>query len=130
MAEILNLPKFWIDTPSSWFIYVESTFRVRNITSKHVKFALVVGSLPRNSISQVIDVLERLHADTPSTVLKKKLLASHELTVFQKIDQLHKVELLGGRRPSDLLSHMMERRTTSFSGSSSCRVYQKICVCY
>jgi hypothetical protein len=104
----LHLPEFWIDTPSSWFIYVESKFRIKNITSEHMKFDLVVSSLPRDSIRQVIDVLERPHADTPYTVLKSRLLSSHELTVFQKIEQLHKVEPLGGRRPSELLSHMME----------------------
>jgi hypothetical protein len=73
-----------------------------------VKFDLVVGSLPCGSIRQVIDVLERPHAETPYTVLKKRLLSSHELTVFQKIEQLHKVESLASRRPSKLLSHMME----------------------
>jgi hypothetical protein len=104
----LHLPEFWVDTPSSWFIYVESKFRIKNITSEHVKFDLVVSSLPRDSIRQVIDVLERPHAETPYTVLKKRLLSSHELTVFQKIEQLHKVEPLGARRPSKLLSHMME----------------------
>jgi hypothetical protein len=53
-------------------------------------------------------VLERPHAETPYTVLKSRLLSSHELTVFQKIEQLHKVEPLGARRPSELLSHMMK----------------------
>jgi hypothetical protein len=104
----LHLPEFWIDTPRSWFIYVESKFRIKNITSEHMKFDLVVSSLPRDSIHQVIDVLERPHADTPYTLLKSRLLSSHELTVFQRIEQLHKVEPLGGRRPSELLSHMME----------------------
>jgi hypothetical protein len=59
-AATLRLPDFWPDTPGSWFIFIESKFRVKNITDEASKFDLVVGCLPRESIRQVIDVLEWL----------------------------------------------------------------------
>jgi hypothetical protein len=29
----LRLPEFWPETPASWFIFAESKFRLKNITS-------------------------------------------------------------------------------------------------
>jgi hypothetical protein len=81
---------------------------VKNITDEASKFDLVVGCLPRESIRQVIDVLERPDPEEPYTVLKRRLLASHELTTFQRIELLHKMEPLGARKPSELLSQMLE----------------------
>jgi hypothetical protein len=42
------------------------------------------------------------------TALKQSLLDSHQLTDYQKIAALHKMELLGGRKPSELLASMLE----------------------
>jgi hypothetical protein len=104
----LRLPEFWQDTPAAWFVYAESKFRLKNITSETVKFDLVVGSLSRNSIRQVLDVVEAPHAETPYTSLKERLLLSHELTDFQRIERLFQMEMLGARKPSELMSHMLE----------------------
>jgi hypothetical protein len=105
---LLRLPDFWPETPSSWFVFVESKFRVKNITSEHSKFDLVVGCLPRDSIRQVLDILENPDATTPYTTLKQRLLDSHELTDFQRMELLHCMEPLGARKPSELLSQMLE----------------------
>jgi hypothetical protein len=104
----LRLPDFWPDTPSSWFAFIESKFRVRGISSEAVKFDLLVGSLPRDSLRQVIDVIEHPHDTLPYTTLKKRLLSAHEMTKFQRIEALFKMEGLGGRKPSELLSQMLE----------------------
>jgi hypothetical protein len=32
----LRLPEFWPETPASWFIFAESKFRLKNITSEQV----------------------------------------------------------------------------------------------
>jgi hypothetical protein len=104
----LRLPEFWPDTPAAWFIYVESKFRLKNITAESVKFDLLVSSLPRESIRQVLDVVEAPHETTPYTSLKQRLLAAHELTDFQRIEKLFQMEPLGARKPSELLNHMLE----------------------
>jgi hypothetical protein len=104
----LRLPDFWPETPSAWFTLIESKFRVRGITSEEVKFDVVVGLLPRASLRQVLDVVENPHATTPYTALKSRLMSAHELTKFQRIDALFKVEPLGARKPSDLLAQMLE----------------------
>jgi hypothetical protein len=107
-AASLRLPDFWPDAPEGWFVFIESKFRVKHVTDESEMFDLVVGCLPRNTIRQVIDVLQRPDQEQPYTVLKRRLLATHELTTFQRIEQLHKMEPLGARKPSELMSHMLE----------------------
>jgi hypothetical protein len=102
----LRLPDFWSDAPAGWFLYAESQFRIRNITSEVDRFDHLVGALPKSSVRLVIDALESL--DRPYSALKQRLLASHELSEFQRIELLFKMEPLGSRKPSELLSHMLE----------------------
>jgi hypothetical protein len=58
-ASSLRLPDFWPDSPEGWFVFIESKFRVKHVTDQSDMFDLVVGCLPRNTIRQVIDVLQR-----------------------------------------------------------------------
>ena len=44
----------------------------------------------------------------PYTTLKAVLLKSHQLTDFQRVEKLHQLEPLGGRKPSELLAIMLE----------------------
>jgi hypothetical protein len=104
----LRLPEFWPDMPNSWFVFAESKFRVRGITSESGMFDLVVGCLPHASLSQVLDVIEGPHATSPYSTLKQRLLSAHELTKFQRIEALFKMEALGGRKLSELLAQMLE----------------------
>jgi hypothetical protein len=104
----LRLPEFWPDTPAAWFVFAESKFRLKNIVSETVRFDLLVSSLPRDSIRQVIDVVAAPDETAPYTVLKERLLSSHELSDFQKIERLFQMEMLGGRKPSELMNHMLE----------------------
>jgi hypothetical protein len=67
-----------------------------------------VGSLPRESIRQVLDVVERPDEATPYTSLKERLLAAHELTDFWRIEKLFHMEPMGAQKPSELLNHMLE----------------------
>jgi hypothetical protein len=104
----LRLPEFWPDTPAAWFAHVESKFRLRNVTEEAEMYDHLVGSLPRSSVRLVLDLLERLDVNTPYTSLKRRLLASHELTDFQRIEKLFQLEPLGARKPSELLGEMLE----------------------
>jgi hypothetical protein len=104
----LRLPEFWPDTPAAWFAHVESKFRLRNVTEEAEMYDHLVGSLPRSSVRLVLDLLERPDVNTPYTSLKRRLLASHELTDFQRIEKLFQLEPLGARKPSELLGEMLE----------------------
>ena len=47
-------------------------------------------------------------ADNPYTFLKGRILETHQLSNYEKWDQLMKVPPMGGRKPSQLLTSMLE----------------------
>ena len=59
-----------------------------------------MGALSKESISRVLDLIKVPPLFTPYTQLKARLLEAHQLTNYQKVDQLLKMESLGARRPS------------------------------
>jgi hypothetical protein len=104
----LHLPEFWPETPAAWFLHAESKFRLKHITSEWDRYDHLVGALPRASVRLVLDLLENPDEQAPYSALKEKLLSSHELTNFERIEKLFQMEPLGGRKPTELLSEMLE----------------------
>jgi len=85
----------------------ECQFHLRKIVSEMDKYCLVVSALPDESVRLVSYILEQPPAISPYTYLKQQLLASHQLTPYQQIEQLFSVEPLGARKPSELLAVML-----------------------
>ena len=104
----MRLPPFWLDKPASWFVLAESRFRLHGVEAEKQRFDLLLSSLTKEALSAVMDVVERPDLLQPYTVLKNRLLAAHQLSDYQKIARLHKMEPLGARRPSELLAAMLE----------------------
>jgi hypothetical protein len=77
------------------------------VSSEAQKFDNLVAALPRDSVRLVLDTLENPSPTTPDTQLKAKLLASHELTHFQRIGKLHQMGDLSDKKPSELLASML-----------------------
>ncbi len=106
--QFLQLPAFWSDTPASWFALAESRFCLCNVTEEAMQFDYLVSSLPKESVCLVLDLVEVHSENNPYTALKARLLSSHQLTIFQKIEQLHQMDNLGDRKPSELLAQILE----------------------
>ena len=68
----------------------------------------MVGALSKESIGRVLDLVEVPPLFNPYTALKARLLDAHQLTDYQRVDQLLKMGDLGARRPSELLAAMLE----------------------
>jgi hypothetical protein len=66
----LTLPTFWISEPSAWFALAEAKFRTSHITSQRVMFDLLVATLPKKNLSQVMDIIKNIPAVNPFEVLK------------------------------------------------------------
>ena len=103
----LRLPTFWSDTPASWFAMAECQFHLRRVSDERDKFCVLVAALTKESIRLVTNIVEN-PPEAPYTELKRVLLSSHQLTDFQRVEKLHQVEALGGRKPSELLAVMLE----------------------
>ena len=104
----LQLPPFWADRPMAWFATVEARFRLYQVTEEQLKFDLTVNSLSQDVAAAAVEIIERPPVQQPYTALKHRLLRALELTDFQKIERLHRMEPLGGRKPSELLNAMLE----------------------
>ncbi len=86
--------------PSGW------TSRLAGLCWPRAVFAYTAfrGSRP----STTIDVVEHPPERLPYSALKQSLLDSHQLSDYQRVTALHKMEPLGGRKPSELLASMLE----------------------
>ncbi len=103
-----RLPQFWVERPASWFAMAECQFHVRRITDEFDRYCVVVAALPLESVRLVSHVLEHPPAVQAYSALKQLLLSTHQLTPYQRMEQLFNVEPLGARKPSELLAIMLD----------------------
>jgi hypothetical protein len=81
---------------------------VKKITDQFTKYCNMVGSLPHESLRMVADIVESPPQETPYLAIKQRLLASQQLTSFQRAEKLFAMPPLGNRKPSDLMAAMLE----------------------
>jgi len=103
-----KLPEFWVDSPVGWFGAAEAQFLLRGVVSEVDKFCLLTQALHKESVKEVIHLVAHPDPVRPYSLLKQALLASHQLTDFQRVEQLLAMEPLGSRKPSQLLAAMLE----------------------
>jgi hypothetical protein len=104
----VKLPQFWTSRPAAWFTLAESRFRLRQVEDEQLLFDHLLSALGDDTISDVLDAIEEAAAgDTPYTSLKARLLETHVLSDFEKLEMLFACEPLGGRKPSQLLAAML-----------------------
>jgi hypothetical protein len=106
----LRLMEFWCDAPHAWFKATEALFRLRGITDDAVKYSLLLTALPRDAfwaVSHLIGDGDEVE-DNAYATLNAALISSHVLSNYQRVEMLSRVEPLGGRRPSELLTTMLE----------------------
>ena len=100
-TRFFKLPDFWTGSPASWFGIIKAQLEMREVTSQRDKFALILAVLPEISARRVTHLLAA-SGNKCYDRLNTALLATHQLTAFQKAEKLLSSERLGERRPSDL----------------------------
>jgi hypothetical protein len=111
----LHLPLFWAENSEAWFGIAKSRFRLRNIEDEQVKFDLVVNALPKECLRTVLDLVT--NPPDAYEAIKERLSEHHNLTEFQRVEKIHAMEALGGRKPSELLHEMLELCPTGHEAS-------------
>lgn len=106
-AVSLKLPTFWCKQPRTWFAQAESQFAIRGISSELTKFHYVVAAMDQETATRVLDVIEEVPAADPYTALKKRLLASFQLSEYERASALLHLPPLGDRKPSQLMDSML-----------------------
>jgi len=86
----VKLPTFWKARPEAWFVYAESKFRLKHVETEQEQSDHLLAALPEEVLAQVMDVIEDLPEDTPYTTLKERLLETHTLSNFEKLELLFK----------------------------------------
>jgi hypothetical protein len=104
----LRLPEFWPENPCGWFAMAEAQFLLSRVSAGVDKCCHVLTKLLHNSYRLVSHLVEDIPGDDSYEQLQSALLVAHQLSDYQRIELLSKVEPLGARKPSDLLAAMTE----------------------
>ncbi len=94
--------------PRVWFAFAESHFWLCGINDEQQNFNHVLSALPAEMVSQVIHLLDTLPQTNPYEYFKTQLLDIHQLSDYEKFFMLTKMQLMGGRKPSQLFHAMLE----------------------
>jgi hypothetical protein len=109
----LRLPSFWVNKPVSWFVLAESRFRLHGINREQTRYDYLVSALTKEAVSLVLDLVEHppRSGSCTYTALKQSLLDSHQLTDYQQIAALHKMELCPrGHETSIFFTHLFHHQ--------------------
>lgn len=104
----VRLPQFWADAPVAWFGTAEAQFRIRQVNTEDERFCFLTAALDKDTIKQVVHLVSDPDPAAPYSRLKEALIASHQLTDFQRVELLMAMDPLGGRKPSQMLAEMLE----------------------
>ena len=107
-ASAIKLPQFWIDSPVSWFSVVEAQFRQKGVTDAHDRFYCVVAVLPHTVARKVTAFINDPPQFNPYGCLKDLLTDAHTLTDYEKVEKINAWPSLGGQKPSELLTDLLE----------------------
>ena len=107
-APHVHLPAFWPHMPDMWFVQAECIFASRRVTNSFDKYCLLVGALPHESLRLIMDLARAPPAVDPYEAVKARLMQSHELTEFQRVEKIMSMPPLGSRKPSQLMAAMLE----------------------
>jgi len=101
------LPPFRPSRPAAWIGQVENIFRMRRVVDQRDQFGYAIAMLGDDDSLAIDDLLEQFPPPPDAfTRLKQRLLSTHALTTYERVEQLLDMQPLGGQRPSVLLAQM------------------------
>jgi hypothetical protein len=104
----VKLAVFWPQAPALWFAQAECTFAVKRVVAQFDRYCHMVAALPHESIRLVADIVEGEPSETPYNNIKQRLVASHQLSDFQKAERLFQMPALGCHKLSELMAAMLK----------------------
>jgi hypothetical protein len=83
----------------------------------------VLGALPEVTVRAIADLVGKPVPEDAYTQVKRRLLATHALTEFQRLEKLLQLQQLGAQRPSELLADMLQLCP---AGESSTKLFRML----
>ena len=102
----LKIPPFWTSDPQIWFAQVEAQFSTRGIVAEATKYAHVISSLQPEVAQEVRDLLLSPPKEKQYAILKDTLIQRTSASEQRRVQLLLNEEVLGDRKPSQLLRRM------------------------
>ena len=107
-ASALRLPDFWEAQPAAWFVHAESQFVLRHVADDELKYHHVVAALSPSATSKLVGLLSAPPTKDKYPAVKAGLLYAFGLSDTERADQLFALNGLGGRKPSELMAHILD----------------------
>ena len=103
------LPPYRPNRPAAWFAAVEGIFRYKGVSDQRDQLTLALPSFAEEQLQQIDDIIE-LHPQPLDIFyrVRDRLVASHSLDDFQRLELLLDLPPLGGQKPSALLAQMRQ----------------------
>jgi hypothetical protein len=83
----------------------------------------VLAALPEVTVRAIADLVGKPVPEDAYTQVKRRLLATHALTEFQRLEKLLQLQQLGAQRPSKLLADMLQLCP---AGESSTKLFRML----
>lgn len=102
-----KIPQFWKNDPQAWFVQVEASFRIAQITGDRTKVDHLIAVVDHEVVCHVTDLVTQ--SPTPPNLyvlFKNRVLSAFSTSTEARVRQLLKGQLLGDLKPSHLLSKM------------------------
>jgi len=108
-AVSVHLPPFWPTRPAAWFGAAEAAFSLKRVTEQRDKFSYAIAVLGEDQLIQISDLLEQFPPPPDAwRRLKERLVQTHALDRYQRLELLLDLPPLGGQRPSVMLAEMRQ----------------------
>jgi hypothetical protein len=90
------------------FGQAECLFELQGFTCQVKRYCCVETSLTQKSMRRMSDLVELQPDQDPYEVIKAPIVSALELTDYQRADKLFELPALGARKPSEMMSQMLE----------------------
>ena len=102
-----RIPQFLPNDPNLWFLQVESSFNVAQITVELTKADTVIESLKPDVLACIKDIISiRPRPHNLYTLIKERIITSFSISAETRLRQLLKGESLTSGKPSFLLTQL------------------------
>ena len=106
-AVSVKLPEFWADNVETWFSQVEAQFRLRGITQDETMYTHIVAVLHGDAATRAERLINKPPSENKYKAIKNFLMNSYGLPEAERADRLLRMEELGSRKPSQLMSKIL-----------------------
>jgi len=103
----MKLPQFCSNNIRSWFGMAEGHFVLQGINDELVCYYNVLTALPESVVNCIADFVEAHLPADPYTQLRIHLLAAHQMSDYQKVEEIKRMPALGAQKPSEFLNEML-----------------------